>query len=68
MWTQVLYNAAAVYCRMGQWERAAEVLVSISQDRGGSRTGVVEAAMESIEVSAAAYRAHATYTWLNLFS
>lgn len=45
---QVLYNAAAVYCRMGQWERAREVLLSASQERGGGRGGQIEAAMDSV--------------------
>uniref|UniRef100_A0A8C4DQJ9 NADPH oxidase activator 1 n=1 Tax=Dicentrarchus labrax TaxID=13489 RepID=A0A8C4DQJ9_DICLA len=36
---QVLYNAAAVYCRMGQWEQAREVLVSASQEKGGGGRG-----------------------------
>ncbi|XP_049907324.1 NADPH oxidase activator 1-like isoform X2 [Epinephelus moara] len=45
---QVLYNAAAVYCRMGQWERAREVLLSASQERGGGRGGQLEAALDSV--------------------
>ncbi|XP_040011905.1 NADPH oxidase activator 1 [Xiphias gladius] len=45
---QVLYNAAAVYCRMGQWEQAREVLLSASQERGGSRGGNIEVALESV--------------------
>ncbi|KAK1892352.1 Neutrophil cytosol factor 2 [Dissostichus eleginoides] len=45
---QVLYNAAAVYCRMGQWEQAREVLLSASQERGGVRGGNIEAALDSI--------------------
>uniref|UniRef100_A0A667XKU0 NADPH oxidase activator 1 n=1 Tax=Myripristis murdjan TaxID=586833 RepID=A0A667XKU0_9TELE len=39
---QVLYNAAAVYCRMGQWDQAREVLLSASQERGGGRGGQME--------------------------
>ncbi|XP_059193209.1 NADPH oxidase activator 1 [Centropristis striata] len=46
---QVLYNAAAVYCRMGQWEQAREVLLSASQERGGGRGGNVEVALESVQ-------------------
>ncbi|XP_044218960.1 NADPH oxidase activator 1 isoform X1 [Thunnus albacares] len=45
---QVLYNAAAVYCRMGQWEQAKEVLLSASQERGGGRGGNVEVALDSV--------------------
>ncbi|XP_022612753.1 neutrophil cytosol factor 2-like isoform X1 [Seriola dumerili] len=45
---QALYNAAAVYCRMGEWERAREVLMSASQERGGGRGGNIEAALDSV--------------------
>ncbi|KAM8886638.1 NADPH oxidase activator 1 [Spinachia spinachia] len=45
---QVLYNAAAVYCRMGQWEQAKEVLLSASQERGGGRGGTTEVALNSV--------------------
>ncbi|KAG7281461.1 hypothetical protein CRUP_012404 [Coryphaenoides rupestris] len=45
---QVLYNAAAVYCRMGQWEQAAEVLLSMSQERGAGRNSSIEPGLESI--------------------
>ncbi|XP_034451671.1 NADPH oxidase activator 1 [Hippoglossus hippoglossus] len=45
---QVLYNAAAVYCRMGHWEQAREVLLSAAQERGGSRGGNVEVSLDSI--------------------
>ncbi|XP_031156772.1 NADPH oxidase activator 1-like isoform X1 [Sander lucioperca] len=45
---QVLYNAAAVYCRMGLWEQAKEVLLTASQERGGSRGGNIEVALDSV--------------------
>ncbi|XP_075903115.1 NADPH oxidase activator 1 isoform X1 [Nelusetta ayraudi] len=45
---QVLYNAAAVYSRMGHWDRAEDVLVSVGQERAGSRIGAIEAALESV--------------------
>ncbi|XP_026198493.1 NADPH oxidase activator 1 isoform X2 [Anabas testudineus] len=45
---QVLYNAAAVYCRMSQWEQAREVLLSASQERGGCRGGNIEMALDSV--------------------
>ncbi|XP_029916192.1 NADPH oxidase activator 1 isoform X1 [Myripristis murdjan] len=45
---QVLYNAAAVYCRMGQWDQAREVLLSASQERGGGRGGQMELALDSV--------------------
>ncbi|TWW61326.1 Neutrophil cytosol factor 2 [Takifugu flavidus] len=43
---QVLHNAAAVYCRMGQWERATQVLLSVSEDRGGPRIIPIDLALE----------------------
>ncbi|XP_072244685.1 neutrophil cytosol factor 2-like isoform X1 [Leuresthes tenuis] len=46
---QVLHNAAAVYCRMGQWEQGREVLLSASQDRGTGRRGNIELALDNIE-------------------
>lgn len=46
---QVLYNAAAVYCRMGQWDQARDVLLSASQERGGGRGGHIEVALDSIQ-------------------
>ncbi|XP_030581463.1 NADPH oxidase activator 1-like [Archocentrus centrarchus] len=45
---QVLYNAAAVYCRMGQWEQARDVLLSATQERGPGRGINIEEALESI--------------------
>ncbi|XP_069022343.1 NADPH oxidase activator 1 isoform X2 [Embiotoca jacksoni] len=46
---QVLYNAAAVYSRMGQWEQAGEVLQSAAQEKGGGgRGGTIEAALDNI--------------------
>lgn len=47
----MLYNAAAVYCRMGQWEQAREVLRSASQEKGAGRGGYIEVALESTKVS-----------------
>lgn len=46
---QVLYNAAAVYCRMDQWEQAMNVLLSATQERGQGRGGYIEVALNSIE-------------------
>ncbi|KAG7480482.1 hypothetical protein MATL_G00056560 [Megalops atlanticus] len=45
---QVLYNAAAVHCRMGLWDKASDLLVGASQEKGGGRGGVLEAALESV--------------------
>ncbi|CAL8248411.1 unnamed protein product [Merluccius merluccius] len=45
---QVLYNAAAVYCRMGQWEQAREVLLSASLEKGAGRASSIEPGLESI--------------------
>ncbi|XP_051806682.1 NADPH oxidase activator 1 [Acanthochromis polyacanthus] len=42
---QVSYNAAAVYCRMGQWEQATDVLLLASQ---GGRGTNIDAALDSI--------------------
>ncbi|XP_028989250.1 NADPH oxidase activator 1 isoform X2 [Betta splendens] len=41
---QVLYNAAAVYCRMGQWDDARAVLQSVSQEKGVN----IKVALDSI--------------------
>ncbi|KAM4745092.1 NADPH oxidase activator 1 [Anableps anableps] len=46
---QVLYNAAAVYCRMGEWEQAMDILLSATPDRGQGRGGNIEVALNSIE-------------------
>lgn len=40
---------------MGQWEKAREVLLSASQERGGSRGGNIEVALDSILVSVTAF-------------
>ncbi|XP_068594743.1 NADPH oxidase activator 1 [Brachionichthys hirsutus] len=45
---QVMYNAAAAYCRMGQWEQASEVLLSLSQERGGGPGGIIEDGVDSV--------------------
>ncbi|XP_029998382.1 NADPH oxidase activator 1 [Sphaeramia orbicularis] len=45
---QVLYNAAAVYCRMGQWGQARDVLLSASKERGGGRGVNIDAALDSV--------------------
>ncbi|XP_058491193.1 NADPH oxidase activator 1 [Solea solea] len=45
---QVLYNTAAVYCRMGQWDQANKVLLSANQERGGGRGGNIEVALDNI--------------------
>uniref|UniRef100_A0A3B1JUK4 NADPH oxidase activator 1 n=1 Tax=Astyanax mexicanus TaxID=7994 RepID=A0A3B1JUK4_ASTMX len=44
---QVLYNAAAVHCRMDQWEKAGEILMAASQEKG-ARGAPMDQAMESI--------------------
>uniref|UniRef100_A0A672FHB7 NADPH oxidase activator 1 n=1 Tax=Salarias fasciatus TaxID=181472 RepID=A0A672FHB7_SALFA len=46
---QVLYNAAAVYCRMNQWDQANDMLLTATQERGGGggRGGNIEVALES---------------------
>lgn len=45
---QVLYNAAAVHCRMGQWDKARDILLSASQEKGEGRGTYVESALDSI--------------------
>ncbi|XP_061116631.1 NADPH oxidase activator 1 isoform X2 [Conger conger] len=44
---QVIYNAAAVQCRMGLWDKAWEMLLTMSQEKGG-RGGQLDTALESI--------------------
>lgn len=50
---QVIYNAAAVYCQMEQWERARQILLSVSQ---GSQTTAIEEALDSVLVSVTTFR------------
>ncbi|XP_062310624.1 NADPH oxidase activator 1 [Osmerus eperlanus] len=45
---QVLYNAAAVHCRMGQWDKARDILVSASQEKGEGKGSNVETALEGV--------------------
>lgn len=42
---QVMYNAAAVYSQMGQWEEARDVLLSVSADRS---VASIEAALDDV--------------------
>ncbi|KAF4074284.1 hypothetical protein AMELA_G00237770 [Ameiurus melas] len=44
---QVLYNAAAVHCRLKQWNKAAEILQAALQE-GGGRGDQVDSAMKSV--------------------
>ncbi|XP_005807459.1 NADPH oxidase activator 1 isoform X2 [Xiphophorus maculatus] len=46
---QILYNTAAAYCRMGQWESAMDKLLPATQDRGQGRGGNIEVALKSVE-------------------
>ncbi|XP_037536675.1 NADPH oxidase activator 1-like [Nematolebias whitei] len=48
---QVLHNAAAVYCQMGHWDQARDVLLTSSQERGAGRMANIEVALDSIEVT-----------------
>ncbi|CAL8297395.1 NADPH oxidase activator 1 [Gadus morhua] len=45
---QVVYNSAAVYSRMGQWEQARELLLSASQEKGAMRSSSIAPGLESI--------------------
>lgn len=53
----MLHNAAAAYSQMGHWDRAEEVLVSVGQERAGSRIGAIEGALESVLVSTGVFQA-----------
>ncbi|KAI5613038.1 NADPH oxidase activator 1, partial [Silurus asotus] len=44
---QILYNAAAVHCRLNQWNKATEILQAASQE-GGGRGSQVASAMQSV--------------------
>ncbi|KAB5528646.1 hypothetical protein PHYPO_G00142630 [Pangasianodon hypophthalmus] len=44
---QILYNAAAVHCRLKQWNKATEILQAALQE-GGGRGGQVDLAMQSV--------------------
>ncbi|KAJ8285688.1 hypothetical protein GJAV_G00029810 [Gymnothorax javanicus] len=46
---QVIYNAAAVHCRMGLWEKARDMLNTIPQEKGGARGGQLAAALDSVD-------------------
>ncbi|XP_017288179.1 NADPH oxidase activator 1 [Kryptolebias marmoratus] len=46
---QVLHNAAAVYCQMGHWDQARDVLLTTSQERGEGLVGNLEVALDSIK-------------------
>lgn len=45
---QVLYNAAAVYTRMGHWDQAQEVLETVSKEKTGGRGPNLELAMDNV--------------------
>ncbi|KAK7933253.1 hypothetical protein WMY93_004149 [Mugilogobius chulae] len=47
---QVLYNAAAVYTRMGHWDQAMEVLETVSKERTGGKGPNIERAMDMVKV------------------
>ena len=49
--SQVLYNSAAVYSRMGEWEQARELLLTASQEKGAMRSSSIAPGLESISVS-----------------
>ncbi|KAJ0068003.1 hypothetical protein NL108_014941, partial [Boleophthalmus pectinirostris] len=46
---QVLYNAAAVYTRMGHWDQAQEVLETVSKERTGGKGPNIETAMDYVK-------------------
>lgn len=45
---QVLYNAAAVYTRIGNWDQAQEVLETVSREKTGGRGPNLELAMDNV--------------------
>uniref|UniRef100_A0A671NUF5 NADPH oxidase activator 1 n=1 Tax=Sinocyclocheilus anshuiensis TaxID=1608454 RepID=A0A671NUF5_9TELE len=45
---QVLYNAAAVHSRLQQWDKAREILMAASQERGAGRSNLIDTALEAI--------------------
>lgn len=47
----MLYNAAAVHVKMGNWDKARDILLAAGEDKGGARGGTVEAALDCISVS-----------------
>jgi hypothetical protein len=52
MVVQVLYNAAAVHSRLDQLDKARDILISASQEKGrGGRGGNMEVALDMISVS-----------------
>lgn len=48
---QVLYNAAVVHVKMGNWDKARDILEAAGEEKGGARGGTVEAGLDSISVS-----------------
>lgn len=45
---QVLYNAAAVHSRLQQWDKARDILLAASQERGAGRSNLIDTALEAI--------------------
>ncbi|XP_067294989.1 NADPH oxidase activator 1 isoform X2 [Pseudorasbora parva] len=45
---QVLYNAAAVYSRLQQWDKARDILLAASQERGAGRSNLIDTALEAL--------------------
>uniref|UniRef100_A0A672GGQ2 NADPH oxidase activator 1 n=1 Tax=Salarias fasciatus TaxID=181472 RepID=A0A672GGQ2_SALFA len=45
----VLYNAAAVYCRMNQWDQANDMLLTATQERGGGGAAGATSRKEILE-------------------
>lgn len=45
---QVIYNAAAVYSRMGHWDQAKEVLETVSKEWTGARGSAIETALANV--------------------
>ncbi|XP_048043590.1 NADPH oxidase activator 1 isoform X1 [Megalobrama amblycephala] len=45
---QVLYNAAAVYSRLQQWDKARDILMAASEERGAGRSNLIDTALEAI--------------------
>ncbi|TRY94036.1 hypothetical protein DNTS_011950 [Danionella cerebrum] len=44
----VFYNAAAVHSRLQQWDKARDILLSASEERGAARGNLIDTAIETV--------------------
>ncbi|XP_051524671.1 neutrophil cytosol factor 2-like isoform X2 [Myxocyprinus asiaticus] len=45
---QVLYNTAAVHSKLQQWDKARDILLAASRERGGGRVNLIDKALETV--------------------